>query len=387
MALPISPPFPAMEAQLVDELPSGDNWQYEPKWDGFRCLAFRDGPRTTLQSKSGQDLTRYFPEIAEALRALAADRFVLDGELIVPIGRTTSFDELLMRIHPAASRITKLAAQHPAILVTFDLLVQSGRSLLDLPLSERPHHPERSAREPFRAPSRFALSPATRDHTLARRWLTSPSSGLDGVMAKLADAPYRSGERDAMQKVKRLRTADCIVGGFRYATKAREVGSLLLGLYDGNGLLHHVGFTSGLTAAQRRDLTPKLQKLRKPPGFTGRAPGAPSRWSKPGRSDIWEPLDPVLVVEVQYDHFSGHRFRHGTRLLRWRPDKAPRQCTMDQVQRPRGSSLRLLAPPGRHAAPATRRAPRGAAAAASPAPAAPARGSQAPAPGTPRQRR
>jgi ATP-dependent DNA ligase len=342
MALPLARPYPPMEAQLVEALPSGESWQYEPKWDGFRGLLFRDGTDVYLQSKSGQDLTRYFPELVEAALQLAPKRFILDGEIVIPVQGRISFDDLLMRIHPAPSRIRRLASETPAKLIVFDLLVdERGRSLVDLPLAERRERLERFA-EALGAHERFALSPFTTEFRMAKRWLENPSTGLDGVMAKRTDLPYRSGERDAMQKVKRQRTADCVVGGFRYASKERVVGSLLLGLYNDQGQLDHVGFTSGLTAAQRKELTPKLQKLRKPPGFTGKAPGGPSRWSRAGRSEQWEPLDPTLVVEVQYDHFTAGRFRHGTRLLRWRPDKAPRQCTLDQVGQARGSSLRML---------------------------------------------
>lgn len=331
-----------MEALSALELPSGGAWQYEPKWDGFRCLAFRDGERVELQSKSGQPLARYFPDIAAALSGWGPRTFVLDGELVIPINDHLSFEDLQLRLHPAASRVNKLAAEHPAVLIVFDLLVDArGRLLTGRRLSER-----RSALEALIArwgeTERIRLSPATADLAAARRWLETMGGGLDGIIAKRLDAPYESGERSgAVQKIKNLRTADCVVGGFRYASKAKVVGSLLLGLYGDDGLLHHVGFTSGLAAASKRDLTAKLEKMRKPPGFTGRAPGGPSRWSTE-RTGEWEPLDPRLVVEVEYDHFTGGRFRHGTRLVRWRPDKNPRACTMAQVERESRSPLALL---------------------------------------------
>ena len=337
-----------MEAKSVDTIPTGPNWQYEPKWDGFRCIAFRDGDKLELRSKSGQPLTRYFPELVEALRALPAKRFVLDGEIVVPVENALSFDDLLMRIHPADSRVKKLALETPASLIVFDLLVDdAGTALVELPLEERRAALETFAGKSFRAAPTVQLSPATRDETVARGWLKG-RSGLDGVIAKRIDFAYRSGERTGMQKIKRMRTADCVVGGFRYASKSRVIGSMLLGLYDHDGLLHHVGFTSSFTNAERRELVPKLEKLSGSPGFTGQAPGGPSRWSSE-RSSEWEPLKPKLVVEVQYDHFSGGRFRHGTKFLRWRPDKAPRQCTLDQVEPEGVSSLTLLSSTARRA--------------------------------------
>ena len=339
LSLPLD--YAPMEAKSVEKIPTGKQWQYEPKWDGFRCLAFRDGPEVELRSKSGQPLTRYFPELAEALGSLPAKKFVLDGEIVVPVGKALSFDDLLMRIHPAESRIKKLAAETPSSLIVFDLLVDDrGKSLADLPLGERRPALEKFAAKNFEGVRTVSLSPATTDEAVAQRWLAG-RGGLDGVIAKRVDLPYRTGDRTGMQKIKRMRTADCVVGGFRYASKSRVIGSMLLGLYDDDGLLHHVGFTSSFTDAQRKELVPRLEKLRGPPGFTGQAPGGPSRWST-DRSAEWEPLRPKLVVEVQYDHFSGGRFRHGTKFLRWRPDKAPAQCTMDQVEPEGESSLTLL---------------------------------------------
>jgi len=341
VTLPISPPYPPMEALLVDAIPEGPGWQYEPKWDGFRCIAFRDGSSVDLQSKSGQPLGRYFPEVIETLLGMAARKFVLDGEIVVPVGDRFSFDDLLLRIHPAESRIRKLAKESPAALVVFDLLVdEEGRSLVDRPLKERRRKLEAFAKKHFKRAKRILLSPATRDAGRAKEWFRMVGGGLDGVVAKALDVDYRSGERSGMQKIKSLRTADCVVGGFRYGSRTREVGSLLLGLYDDAGKLHHVGFTSGLKG-DRKALTKALEKLVKPPGFTGRAPGGPSRWSTE-RSGDWKPLAPRLVVEVRYDSFLGGRFRHGTKLLRWRPDKAPKQCTMKQVQTESRSASLLL---------------------------------------------
>ena len=332
MKLPIKPPYPPMDALLVSEIPAGPNWEYEPKWDGFRCLAFRDSQNVELQSKSGQSLGRYFPEIVAALLKLKASKFVLDGELVIPVKGGLSFDDLLQRIHPAASRVTKLSQSTPAQFIVFDLLVdEAGKPLYDSPLSKRRQKLESFAKKQLAKNERIELSPKTDDIAIARQWLATTGMKLDGVIAKRLDLPYRSGERDGMQKVKRMRTADCVVGGFRYATKGRVVGSLLLGLYDEAGLLHHIGYTSSFNEAEKKELTGKLEPLIGPPGFTGNKPGGPSRWSTKKTSE-WEPLKTKLVVEVQYDHFSGGRFRHGTKFLRWRPDKKPKACTIDQVK-------------------------------------------------------
>ena len=342
MKLGVKPPFPPMEALSVEEVPTGQGWQYEPKWDGFRCLAFRDGARVELQSKSAQSLTRYFPEIVEGLRAIKARRFVLDGELVVPVNGSLSFDVLLQRIHPAESRVRKLAAQTPAILIVFDLLAdESGKALTALPLVERRKRLEQFAKKYFRGLLR--LSPVTANPVEARRWFSGGGASLDGVMAKRSDFAYQPGQRSGMQKIKAFRTADCVVGGFRYAEKKPVVGSLLLGLYE-DGLLHHVGFCSGIKNADKPLLTKKLEKLVGGQGFTGRAPGGPSRWST-RRSSEWKPLKPKLIVEVTYDHASGERFRHGTGFVRWRPDKAPEQCTMDQLKQKRSRTLELLLQP------------------------------------------
>ena len=331
-----------MEARSVDEIPIGEDWQYEPKWDGFRCLAFRDDRKIFLQSKAGQPLARYFPDIVAVISKLKAKRFVLDGELAVPVGGALSFDELQLRLHPAASRVQKLAAAHPAIFIAFDLLVdEKGKRLTRETLRARRPKLEKFARANFKKESAIRLSPATRDLKVAKKWFDKVGGNLDGIIAKLLDVPYASGERTAAVKVKHIRTADCVVGGFRYATGAKVVGSLLLGLYGDDGLLHHVGFTSAFAKEERPALTKKFEALRKAPGFTGNAPGGPSRWSTE-RTAEWEPVDPKVVVEVTYDHFTGDRFRHGTKIVRWRPDKSPKQCTMDQVAHREGRSLALL---------------------------------------------
>ena len=335
----LKPPIPPMEARAVEVIPAGPEWQYEPKWDGFRCIVFRDGDSVALQSKAGKPLTRYFPDVVASVRALKAKRCALDGEIVVPQNGVFSFDALLQRIHPAKSRIEKLAHETPALLIAFDLLADAeGRGLLALPLRERRPKLEAFAKN-FRAGIR--LSPATTRLAVAQGWLNKVGATLDGIVAKQRDAPYAAGTRDAMVKVKNFRSADCVVGGFRYGTNSKLVGSLLLGLYDNDGLLHHVGFTSSIARADKPALTAKLEKLRGGPGFTGNAPGGPSRWSTE-RSSQWVPLKSKLVVEVCYDHFSGERFRHGTRLLRWRPDKAPNQCTMDQVKQKKANLMGLL---------------------------------------------
>jgi ATP-dependent DNA ligase len=328
-----------MEALAALEIPEGAEWQYEPKWDGFRCIAVRAGDEVELHSKSGQPLGRYFPDIVEALRGLGSREFVMDGELAIPVEGELSFNELQLRLHPAASRVKMLAAKHPAIYVVFDWLTGDwgGR-----PLHERRKKLEGFAAKYFEEGSAVRLSPATDSLGEARRWLRTMGGGLDGIIAKRLDARYESGERTgAVQKIKSLRTADCVVGGFRYASAGKVVGSLLLGLYDEEGLLDHVGYTSSIPAGEKRELTKRLEDLREAPGFTGRAPGGPSRWSTE-RSGEFEPLVPKLVVEVQYDHFTGGRFRHGTKVLRWRPDKAPAQCTMGQVEREARSAMTLL---------------------------------------------
>lgn len=342
MTLPLSRRYEPMEARLVDALPTGADWQYEPKWDGFRCLAYRDGAKVDLMSKAGKPLARYFPDLVETISEITAKRFVLDGEIVIPHDGSLSFDELLLRIHPAKSRVLMLAEQHPATLIVFDLLVDAkGKSLVKFPLAERRAALDAFVTDHVPKGARVRLSPATTKMVTVKRWFRSVGGGLDGVIAKRLDLPYQSGNRDGMEKMKSMRTAECVVGGFRYASKGKVVGSLLLGLYDEGGLLHHVGFTSNIPNDEKPAITKKLEKLRKAPGFTGQAPGGPSRWSTE-RSSEWEPLAPKLVVEVQYDHFSGGRFRHGTSFLRWRPDKPPRKCTIAQVEQEGRSAMALL---------------------------------------------
>jgi ATP-dependent DNA ligase len=380
--LPLQPPYPPAEAKSVKEVPRGAEWLYEPKWDGFRCVAFRSGDEVVLQSKAGQPLTRYFPEIVEALRSLAAHKFVLDGEIVVASpngydnagsnGVALDFDALLQRIHPAASRIQRLARETPATYMLFDLLVdEKGRALVEQPLSARREKLHNFAeRFLMRQNTRLKLSPATMHFAIAEKWMREgAANGWDGAVAKRLNCEYTSGERTGMVKVKRIRTADCVIGGFRWLrpaadkvkkaasgkmTKAKsaaaapkksgqEVGSLLLGLYNDRGELDHVGFSSSFSREDRKRLKTILQPLiagpprnggeeAGPGGFTGKAPGGPSRWTRDDRDTEWVPLKPKLVGEFQYDHFSGGRFRHGTKFLRWRPEKNPRQCTMDQLR-------------------------------------------------------
>lgn len=316
-----------MEAKLVETLPTEGGWQFEPKWDGFRAIAVRDGADIVIWSKSGKRLDRYFPELVALLAALHAKRFIIDGEIILPRGDVLSFDALQARLHPAASRIAKLSSETPAQLMLFDMLAINGEAIDHRPLSAR-----RAALERFYGANRrpgLLLSPKSEDVADAQGWLAASGGALDGVVAKRLDDPYRAGER-AMLKKKQLRTADCVVGGFRRAGDGKGVASLLLGLYDDSGKLNHVGFTSAIAADERARLAARLTPLVGAPGFTGKAPGGPSRWNS-GKESPWEPLRPELVVEVIYDQVTGDRFRHGTRLLRWRPDKASAQCTMDQL--------------------------------------------------------
>jgi ATP-dependent DNA ligase len=340
VALPIPKTYPPMEAAPATSLPVGPEWQYEPKWDGFRCLAFRDGKKIELQSKSGKPLTRYFPELVAALSRLRATRSVLDGEIVIPVDGDLSFDQLLMRIHPSGTRVQKLSRETPCVFIIFDLLVNERKSLIELTLEKRRQELERFASKYLKGDQTVRLSPFTLDIATARKWFHM-GTAVDGVVAKRRDLPYQSGTRNGMEKIKKLRTADCVVGGFRYLEKEPLVGSLLLGLYNKVGELDHVGFTSSISAEARPGLTRKLKKLIKAPGFTGKAPGGPSRWSNK-RSSEWQPLGPRLVAEVQFDHFTGGRFRHGTKFLRWRPDKKPAECTIKQVERENRSALNLL---------------------------------------------
>ena len=334
--LPFGPPLAPMEAKHVPQLPAGAEWRYEPKWDGFRAICFRDGSEVYISSRGEQPFARYFPELSTALKTLAKPRFVLDGEIVVftPDGKGLDFDALLQRIHPAASRVARLAGETPSSFVAFDLLAFDHSDLRDNPPPERRR--ELEALMDDAAPP-LHLSPATDDRALANTWLESFTvAGLDGVVAKKGTSPYRSGERE-MLKVKRERTADCVVLGFRWAKDLRgvAVGSLLLGLYGPDGELQQVGFSSGFTQQARRDLVPLLESYRSgptvaaPPGNVGS-----SRWNR-GRDLSYEPLRPELVCEVAFDQVTGHRIRHGSRFVRWRPDKPASQCTVDQLQ-PKG---------------------------------------------------
>lgn len=320
-----------METVSAEALPKADGvWQYEPKWDGFRCLAFKQDSAVELRAKSGKPLGRYFPEVVAFLVDLPVPCFVVDGELVIEVDKRLSFEALQMRLHPAESRIRKFAAATPARLTLFDMLVApDGANLLNEPLSRR-----REILEAFIASAgvskTLTLSPRTLDYAEAEGWVNAAGRGeTDGVVAKRLDGVYEPGQR-AMIKVKHLRTADCVVGGFRYESGGHQVGSLLLGLYDDEGKLNHVGYTSTISDVERPALTRQLEALRQPPGFTGQAPGGPSRWSTE-RSGEWMPVRPVMVAEVRFDHVTDGRFRHGTKMIRWRPDKAPRQCTLQQI--------------------------------------------------------
>ncbi len=316
-----------MEARSRPALPDGSGWWYEPKWDGFRCLAFKAGPTVELVAKSGKLLNRFFPEVVERLKALPDDVFGIDGELLARDGDMFSFEVLQARLHPAETRIQRLSRETPAVFALFDMVEDvDGADLRPLPWSQRHRRLTRFLRR-HQTPD-LTLTPGTDDLALAEGWLAD--GRLEGVVAKSVEGPYLEGER-AMIKVKRARTADCVVGGFRYASSGRVVGSLLLGLYDDQGRLNHVGHASGLASVDKVELTRELEALRGGEGFTGRAPGGPSRWSTE-RSSAWEPLRPELVVEVGFDQVSDNRFRHGARLVRRRPDKAPGQCRMEQLR-------------------------------------------------------
>ena len=316
-----------MEAKLASEIPEGEGWQFEPKWDGFRCLAFRDGENVELMSKSGKPLGRYFPEVVESLLAVPERLFVIDGELVLPVGDVLSFGALQLRLHPAASRIEKLSRETPTQLMAFDCLQVGGEVLMDRALSERRDALERFMRGS--AGPRLRLSPATSEGAVAADWFERSGKALDGIVCKRLDGRYEPGER-AMVKVKQQRTADCVVGGYRKGKGG--VGSLLLGLYDSGGKLDYIGYTSSFSDDDRSALVEKLAKDEGSSPFNGNSPGGVSRWSRGRGSSDWVPLRGDLVVEVIYDQVTGGRFRHGTTFLRWRPDKRPGQCTCDQLE-------------------------------------------------------
>jgi len=324
-----------MEAKRVEAIPSGGRWQYEPKWDGFRAIVFRHDDELYIQSKAGQPLARYFPELVEAFLALDQKTFVLDGEIVISIAGSLSFDDLQLRLHPAKSRVDKLSRETPSQYFAFDLLYRPvaglrGKVIHDLPLQDRREELEKFF-ESIPAVSSIKLSPATIERSAAVEWFENYGSmGLDGIIAKLLDEPYHSGDRDGMVKVKHMKEADCVVGGFRYGTGSKDISTLLLGLYDDEGVLHHIGHCSSLNEKDRKEVTRKLLPLAGRGGFTGSAPGGPSRWSTE-RSGEWTPVEPTLVCEVRYDYYSQGRFRHGSKFLRWRPDKDPASCTYEQV--------------------------------------------------------
>lgn len=319
-----------MEALLVEELPQGPEWRFEPKWDGFRCLAVRQGDEVALWSRAGKPLGRYFPEIEALIAGLPEGDFILDGELVIETPQGLSFDALSQRLHPAESRIRKLSVETPAMFMVFDLLRLGAEDLSPKPLDERRARLERFMAA-VHAPA-LLLSPQTDKPAQARDWLERSGGALDGVVAKRADDPYRAGER-AMLKIKVHRSADCVVAGYRADAKGGGVASLLLGLYTDDGLLHHVGFCSSFKAAERRGWQEILQPLTGGEGFTGNRPDKASRWARE-RTTEWVPLRPELVVEVLYDQVTAGRFRHGTRLLRRRPDKRADQCRCKQLRHP-----------------------------------------------------
>lgn len=332
--IPFEPPVTPMEARVRDALPEEPGWAYEPKWDGFRAVAW--GGLDRLDSRNQRPLLRYFPELEPALAALPAGA-VVDGEVVVVVGGATDFDALQNRIHPAASRIAKLAAETPAELVAFDLLASGGEDLRARPLAERR---ERLTALAATLPEVWHLTPSTTDIAEATRWFTEfESAGCDGIVAKRLDGPYLEGER-AMVKVKHRRTADVIVGGYRVHKDGGKVGSLLLGLYNTAGQLHFIGHCSGFGDANRTALLERLRPLEQDSSFgeDARHPGAPSRWSA-GKDLSWIPVRPEFVCEVSYDQLTGERFRHATRFERWRPDKDPQQCTLDQLERPEGPAF------------------------------------------------
>jgi ATP-dependent DNA ligase len=342
MHLPFSPPLPPMLAKLSDALPPGEAWLYEPKWDGFRAIVFRDGEELFVQSRDLKPLNRYFPELEEPLLDILPPRCVLDGEIVIAGPRGLDFEALLLRIHPAASRVAMLAGQMPASLVVWDLLAYDDEDLRDTPQLQRR---DRLVASLGRPPAPVYVTPATRDRAVAQDWFSRfEGAGLDGVMAKRVDDIYRPDKR-AMLKIKHARTADCVVAGFRWHKNGRGtmIGSLLLGLYDSEGVLQHVGVTSTFTMQARHKLVDELAPFRadkdyphpwrhwQSPDPEGRVPGATSRWNR-GKDLSWEPLRIERVCEVGYDHLQGTRFRHATVFKRWRPDKKPEDCRYDQLE-------------------------------------------------------
>ena len=342
VTLPFSSPLEPMLSSAADGLPEGEGWLFEPKWDGFRTLIFRDGEELVLQSRDEKPMNRYFPELVEPLKAVLPERCVIDGEIVIVGEQGLDFEALLLRIHPAASRVKLLAEQTPASFVAWDLLAIDDEDLREVPLEERRKRLEKLL---GKAKAPVHLSPATRDRAQAEDWFQRfEGAGLDGVMAKRLDSPYRAGER-TMIKVKHSRTADCVVAGFRWHKNGpgTMVGSLLLGLYDDAGKLYHIGVTSAFTNVKRKQLVEELAPLRENARETHpwrewadwegeqRMPGATSRWNR-GKDLSWEPLRPERVCEVAYDHMQGARLRHAARFVRWRFDKPPEDCRYDQLE-------------------------------------------------------
>jgi len=332
-ALAVQPPVPPMLAKLTDGIPAGDGWLYEPKWDGFRTIVFFDGADAYLQSRDLKPMNRYFPEIQAALERILPRPMVVDGEAVIMGDRGLDFDALQLRIHPAESRVRMLAVQTPASFVAFDLLADGNEDLRNIPFAERRKRLEEVAAG---IPPPFFLTPATTDAAVAQDWFERfEGAGLDGIIAKRLEGVYLPGQR-AMAKIKHLRTVDCVVGGFRWnkGETGRSVGSLLLGLYDGSGVLHHVGHTSSFKAPEKRALVDTLAPYvteDESVGFgRGRTPGAPSRWNA-GKDTSWVRLRPELVCELTFDYLQGNRFRHAATFKRWRPDKPPEGCTFDQL--------------------------------------------------------
>jgi ATP-dependent DNA ligase len=317
VALPLAPPIKPQLARSAKELPEGEGWRYEPKFDGFRTIAFRDGDEVRLQSRGGKPMNRYFPDVEAQLLEMSPDRLVLDGEMVVTVDGVQEFDLLSQRIHPAASRVEKLAGETPAVFFAFDLLAEGDEALLELPFDERRERLEALQLAPVE------LTPLVADRDDAKQWLTGKS---EGVIAKQADGIYLPGERKGMVKIKRVRTADCVVAAFRFGKEEGTVGSLILGLYDDAGELHVVGHTSGFKAKEKRELIDLLEPYR----THERGSGEPSRW-KSDEELVWEGLRPELVCEIAFDHTTGHRIRHGAKFLRWRDDKPPAECELSQL--------------------------------------------------------
>lgn len=316
MTLPLKPPVKPQLARPAKDLPADGDWRFEPKWDGFRTIVFRDGDDVHLQSRNGRPMNRYFPDVVEQVLQLPGKQLVLDGEMVIEIDGVQEFDLLSQRIHPAASRVEMLAKETPAEFVAFDLLAEGKEKLLDLPYTERRERLAKVIADPVR------LTPVTGDSEEAQVWFTGRS---EGVVAKKADAPYAPGERTGMLKIKRVRTADTVVMAFRFGKEENTVGSLILGLYDGDEL-HVVGHTSGFTAKQKRELIGLLEPYR----THEHGSGGPSRW-KSDEELQWEGLRPELVCEIAFEHITGRRIRHGAKFLRWREDKSPEECSIDQL--------------------------------------------------------